>query len=129
MSQTNNGNNNRKCPFWVFGEPVATPMPGTVLISHKCRVGVRTYIHGYRISSDDGSGNIFKLQFVHDGKIKTFAPDVFSADGTIHLNDGTIINTIYPADSSSDITITLERHGNINTRYYADLLLSEELTR
>ena len=114
--------------FWVMGEQIVAPAPNTVLVRHKCLVGTKTFIHGLRVSSTDFSGNIFALVWTHKGKIVTFAPDIFPANGTIHLqNDNIPFNGRYPADVNSDILLIVINNGNAGSSYYGDILIREEL--
>jgi hypothetical protein len=125
---TNSQNITEKNPKWVQGKRFKNPKTGDNLLSFQCGYGIKTFIAGYRLATNDPAGNILTVNWKHNGEYVEHPPDVLPSKGTIHCKDGGIlINENSPADAGSQITIVCEDDGSDGFWYEVALCVLEEV--
>jgi len=113
---------------WVHGKVIIAPKANEALLTFQCTHGIKTFVHGFKISSFDIEGNAFVLEWVHNGVKMDFPPDIFASYGTVYMTDyTTAINEEMHADPQSVITIKCLQDASAGSKYRVSMLIAEEV--
>lgn len=112
-------------PTWIHNAEIVAPGAGATLVSRIVGAGVQGFIYGFFISTNDGSGNSFRLNWTSSAVARTRFISFGPNPGSLAVDFPTAFNEGLPADAGSTISITTVNAGAPATIYQAAILEAE----
>ena len=109
-------------PAWVHGDPVVAPAAGATLVSKTVSSGKKGYIYGIMITVPEP--NTIIVSWVSSNVTKSLKIE-FGGKGTLKDSSTIPINEGYPADSGTNISVSVVNAGSSDLTYQASLLIGE----
>jgi hypothetical protein len=109
-------------PGWVYADEVTAPLAGAALVTQTVTAGKTGYIFGAFIEAQEANDIVISWT---SGSTVYSRRLTFGSGGALEFVDPIAINDGLPADTSSDITITVVNAGGAGKIYQANLLYGE----